>query len=77
MREYRVIDDSIRWVGEVWHIEVGGNFYLVSRAFTFDRGDETMIFPGDESGEVTDWGEVYAGYSVDHATAIRNWLDES
>lgn len=77
MREYRVIDDSIRWNGDVWHIEVDGKFYLVSRANTFDRGDETMIFPGDENAEVTSWGEVYAGYGEDHATAIRNWLDES
>jgi hypothetical protein len=77
MREYRVINDTIRWVGDVWHIEVDGKYYAVSRADTFDRGDETMIFPADENCKVTDWGEVYAGYGEDHKTAIENWLDES
>ena len=76
MREYRVIDDSIKWVGDVWHIEVDGVYFLVSRANTFDRGDETMIFAGDEHGKVTNWADLYAGYGEDHETAIRNWLDE-
>jgi hypothetical protein len=77
MREYQVINDNIQWKGKVWHIEVGGEYFLVSRARTLDRGDETMIFAGDENAKVTSWLDLYAGYGEDHATAIRNWLDES
>lgn len=48
-----------------------GNGIAVSRANTLDRGDETMIFPYDlEANEVSDWGELYAGYGVTHEEAL-------
>lgn len=43
---------------------------MISRADTFDHGDETMIFPADSKGNVTDWTDLYAGYGVDHDEAI-------
>lgn len=49
---------------------------VVSRAFTFDRGDETMIFTYDlELNEVSDWGELYAGYGVTHEEALQSFED--
>lgn len=36
-----------------------GNFVIVSRADTFDHGDEVMMFKSDGNGNVTDWGELY------------------
>ena len=36
---------------------VGG--FWVSTTHTIDHGWETMAFPCDEAGTVTDWGEVY------------------
>lgn len=74
--DYEVINDDIHWVGLVWHIKVDGEYYVVSRADTFDRGDETMIFRADENGEVTSWLDLYASNGEDHKTAIENWLSE-
>ncbi len=65
------------WRGEVVLIkdEDTGNHYVVSRAVTFDRGDETMIFASDENGVVSDWSDLYAGYGEDHDTAIANFAN--
>lgn len=50
------------------------DYIMVSRAITFDRGDETMIFPYDmERGEVIDWSELYAGYRETHTEALVNY----
>lgn len=67
---------AIRWQGEVkiYRNDKDGSHIAISRAFTFDRGDETMIFPYDlESDSVIDWGELYAGYGVDHETALSEY----
>lgn len=54
-----------------------GQYVMVSRADTFDRGDETMIFPWDEvNGLVSDWGDLYAGYGETHLTALTSWIAE-
>lgn len=62
--------------GTAWLISHGFGYYVVSRAFTFDRGDETMIFASSPDGGIHSWHDLYAGYSEDHATAIRNWIDQ-
>lgn len=36
-----------------------GDFIIVSRADTFDHGDEVMVFPSNGRGEVTSWDELY------------------
>ena len=36
-----------------------GSFVIVSRDFTFDYGDEVMMFKSNGNGKVTDWGEMY------------------
>lgn len=36
-----------------------GRFVIVSRAYTFDHGDEVMAFPSNGNGEVTSWNELY------------------
>jgi hypothetical protein len=53
------------------HLYTNGTRHIViSRAFTFDRGDETMVFEANESGEVIDWMDLYAGYDVSHEVAL-------
>lgn len=69
-----------RWNGSVkiYRHNVTGEGIAISRASTFDRGDETMIFPYDlTDNEVSDWGEVYAGYGESHEEALRNFEAES
>lgn len=74
MSEYTKIKELDGWKGEAWLIEVDNKYYAVSRANTFDRGDETMIFSCDKNGENIDFTDLYAGYGEDHKTAINNWL---
>jgi hypothetical protein len=53
---------------------VDGSAIMISRANTFDRGDETMIFPYDLfEHKVLDWDELYSGYGEDHATALARY----
>lgn len=54
-----------------------GRIVMVSRAYTFDRGDETMIFKwGMASRSVMDWNELYAGYGETHEEALANYENE-
>lgn len=36
----------------------GGQYVWVDTCWTMDHGYETMVFPCDERGNVTDWGEL-------------------
>lgn len=48
-------------------VELEGNYYYIDSCYTFDHGYETMIFPCDSNGNVTDWGELYAEWYEDRA----------
>lgn len=75
MSNYTHVRD-VRWNGSVkiYKHNKTGEGIAISRALTFDRGDETMIFPYDlTKDKVSDWGELYAGYGVDHETALREF----
>lgn len=41
-------------------VEFNGDHYYISSCYTLDHGYETMIFPCDDNGNVTDWSELYA-----------------
>ena len=57
-----------------WNDEVSVHEYVVvSGAYAFMYGPETYIFPANEDGEVTDWGELegsFKGY-IDHNEALE------
>ena len=56
-----------------------GEHFIISRVLALDHGDfETMLFPPDEDGEVTNCGGVYEhrGYESTEDT-IRNFLRQS
>lgn len=45
--------------------------------FSSIGGPETLVFPADKDGNVTDWGEVTGGRGVSREAAIRDldaWL---
>ena len=50
-----------------------GQHFLISevhRQFTIGhRVDETLVFPSDETGEPTEWTEVWSGDSVEDVLA--------
>jgi hypothetical protein len=48
-------------------------FVVVSATVAMFSGPETYIFPGDEVGNVTDWGELDGSYrgGFDHEEALK------
>jgi len=53
--------------------DVADEFVVVSAIVAMFSGPETYIFPGNEAGEVTDWGELPGSFkgSLDHESALR------
>lgn len=51
-----------------------GHVVVSATVVPFGGGPETYIFPADENGKVTDWGELDGSYKggLDHATALLN-----
>jgi hypothetical protein len=86
-------DENNRRIGEDV-VDVDGNKYWVSTVdlgldHSFGKGEplywETMIFPCDDNGGVTDWGELYCNryptkqaaveghaYAVEHCAEVIN-----
>ncbi len=52
----------------------GHQFVVVSAVNAMFSGPETLIFPSDESGEITDWGELEGSFrgSLDHSEALED-----
>jgi hypothetical protein len=49
-------------------------YVVVSATNAYMTGPETYIFPADEKGEITSWGELEGSFrgSLDHEKALRN-----
>lgn len=49
-------------------------YVVVSAAVTLDHGPETYIFPSNEKGDVSDWGELRGSYvgGMSHERALMN-----
>lgn len=69
------VRDLTGWQGKVWLVKdtETGDHYAISRAYTLDRGDETMIFACDEDGENVNWTDLWAGYGVGHEHAMNDF----
>lgn len=75
--DYQLIKTLSGMAGDARIYQTPLGVVMVSRANTFDRGDETMIFKwGVLEGRVTSWADLYAGYGETHETALNNWLSE-
>jgi hypothetical protein len=48
----------------------GAEYFVVSSADAMFTGPETLVFPADADGKVTDWGEVAGGRGVSREEAI-------
>lgn len=62
-----------RWNGlvKIYQDTVSGKYIAVSRAYTLDRGDETMSFLYDpEDDDVLSWTEITAGYGETHEAQV-------
>lgn len=77
MADYSYVKTLSGYAGTAYVFETEKGHVMVSRAHTFDRGDETMIFEWDvRTGKVKSWSDLYAGYGEDHEVALRNWLSK-
>lgn len=56
--------------GSACLVEHNGAFYVVSSANAMFTGPETLVFPADAAGRVTDWGEVAGGRGMSRDDAI-------
>jgi hypothetical protein len=52
-------------------VKLGEQFYCVS-SVTVLGTPETLVFPADETGKVTSWGEVAGGKHVSREEAIAD-----
>jgi hypothetical protein len=56
-------------------VRKNGKFFVVSSVYAMFSGFETLVFPADQEGKVTDWMEVAGGRGMSRAKAIDD-LDE-
>lgn len=47
-------------------------YFVVSSVIAMFGGFETLVFPGNADGEVTDWGEVAGGRGQSRQEAIND-----
>lgn len=75
---YSLVEKLDGYVGDARvYQSPSGVLVMVSRAYTFDCGDETMIFKWSAaSRSVVDWSELYAGYGETHEEALANFENE-
>jgi len=52
----------------------GNQYVVVSATIVPFSGPETCIFPSNEDGKVTSWGELYGSFrgGLDHQQALEN-----
>lgn len=59
-----------------WLIMVNGSYYVVSAVVVPFSGPETYIFPGDQNGEITDFGEIVGlRGTLSHTEAISELVE--
>lgn len=58
------------FTGQACLVKRGEDYFVVSSTNAPFSGPETLVFPADADGKVTDWGEVAGGRSVSRAEAI-------
>lgn len=56
-------------------VRKGDQFFVVSSVSAMYTGFETLVFPADENGEVTNWGEVAGGRGMSRSEAIADLAD--
>jgi hypothetical protein len=77
MSNFKLVQHLTGYVGDARVYSDGERHVMVSRADTFDRGDETMIFSWDAvKGKVDSWLDLYAGYGVTHEEALLEWQQD-
>ena len=53
-------------------VKKGKKFYVVSSVHAMFSGFETLVFPADKDGEVTNWIDVAGGRGMSREEAIED-----
>lgn len=53
-------------------VKQGERYFIVSSVVARFSGYETLVFPSDATGEVSDWGEVAGGRGCSREQAIAD-----
>lgn len=67
------LNPPITWTDYLYDTERESEHVFVSAANVLFSGPETYIFPCDETGKVTDWGELHGSLKgvLDHEAALE------
>jgi hypothetical protein len=65
-----IIRELTGFTGAACLVRRGAEYFVVSSAGAPFTGPETLVFPADADGKVTDWGEVAGGRGVSREEAI-------
>lgn len=57
--------------GPQWLLKAGDDYYVASGVTAAFTGWEVLVFPADENGEITNWGEVAGGRGITHEQAVE------
>jgi hypothetical protein len=71
-----IVKELTGFTGNAVLVRKGKDYFVVSSTVAMFTGPETLVFPADADGNVTDWGEVAGGRGVSRQEAIAE-LDAS
>lgn len=62
---------------KLWRVDGGEHCFVITSAAITYSGPETYVFPANESGDVTDWGELEGSFrgDPDHDRAINDYVE--
>lgn len=67
-----VKEDLEGFTGFAGLVELDGDYFVVSSTNAMVTGYETLVFPADKDGKVTNWGEVAGGRGMSREEAIAD-----
>jgi hypothetical protein len=65
-----VVKKGVGTFKNAWLVKRGKKYFVIDRAFTFDHGDETMVFRSDKNGNVRSYRDIYVRYNCSHEDMI-------
>lgn len=70
MSAVEIIKELDGFTGQACLVRKDDAYFVVSSTVAHYSGPETLIFPADANGKVTNWGDVGGGRGVSRAEAI-------
>jgi hypothetical protein len=82
MSKVEIVRELNGFTGQAVLVKRGADHFVVSSTVAMFSGPETLVFPADATGKVTDWGEVAGGRGMSREQAIAqlecgaDWADD-